>query len=111
MSYHEGSNWQAKKEDEKKPLYGKEQFENEVNSRLSPNDTMPTENKWIKVEDRLPEHGQMVDTWNGGANRRTVFMKPDLFVRHVEPFSNERIYTTHFPDITHWMPLPEPPKP
>lgn len=34
MSYHEGSNWQAKKEDEGKPLYGKEQFEKDVNRKM-----------------------------------------------------------------------------
>lgn len=41
MSYHEGSNWQAKKEDEGKPLYNnkkdRELFEKMVNRKLSPN--------------------------------------------------------------------------
>lgn len=66
-------------------------------------------NDWVSAEDGLPEFDEMVDTWIGKANRRCVFRKPDLFVRHVEPFSNERIYVTHFPDITHWRKLPKPP--
>lgn len=65
MSYHEGSNWQAKKEDEKKPLYGKEQFENETNRRLTPNPKPPVEGG----EDALFYLSELVRTVSRVANK------------------------------------------
>jgi len=64
---------------------------------------------WIKVADRLPENDQIIDTWNGKTNRRSNFML-GKFIRHVDPFLTDRILIVSYPDITHWMPLPEPPE-
>jgi hypothetical protein len=79
MSYHEGSNWQAKKEDEGKPLYGKEEFEKDVNRKLSdymnPVPKYPSKDngynrgsgkgfyEWINAEDMLKKHDVNIDRW------------------------------------------------
>jgi hypothetical protein len=51
--------------------------------------------EWISVEDRLPEEGDVVLTFskNGG--------------RAVRKFDNGQF--GYYDDITHWMPLPDPP--
>ena len=69
---------------------------------------------WVSVDDGLPEDGQIIDTWNGKSNRRSVYRKlatpeQSLFERYTNPHQNERVYVTHFPDVTHWLPLPQPP--
>jgi hypothetical protein len=76
-------------------------------------------NGWISVKDRLPELRQEVlvirDGWYALACRRKVERKP------LPPpqFNNIEIWEwdygveeTFVPDgsVTHWMPLPEPPK-
>lgn len=53
------------------------------------------QNRWISVEDRLPEK----------AGRYLVSTQRMVYVMH---FEAEKFI---FSDITHWMPLPEPPKP
>ena len=51
--------------------------------------------EWISVKDRLPEHGQLVlvcgDYWN---------------IEKYPHWSG----TFDCPGVTHWMPLPDPPK-
>lgn len=50
-------------------------------------------NEWISVKDRLPEGGTVLAT-----DGRVVITAPSSSV------------TADGPAITHWMPLPEPPK-
>ena len=57
----------------------------------------PTE--WIPVTERLPEQGQEVIVYDGGV------LKPKVFAYH---FWNKDFDS--WTRITHWMPLPEPPK-
>ena len=55
--------------------------------------------KWIPVTERLPEYGQLVIVYSGGV------LSPQVFAQH--------FWRADFNDwahITHWMPLPEPPK-
>lgn len=69
--------------------------------------------KWISVKDEIPNDG------------RTVFVTVDLkhrrfvgtFFHHHNPFHGKRWisesqpgYDYGYESITHWMPLPEPPK-
>ncbi len=74
-------------------------------------DKAPTENvmpvKWISVKDRLPENNLA---------RVLVFLKDDEFTK---PIGFNKIDTDRCIDgkwvrwgkyVTHWMPLPEPPK-
>jgi hypothetical protein len=55
--------------------------------------------KWISVKDRLPEYGQLVIVYSGGV------LSPHVFAQHFwrEDFND-------WAHITHWMPLPQPPK-
>lgn len=66
--------------------------------------------KWIPVEDRLPEDGSIVDIYvifpnsghGGGLRIPDVIYDDREFKREIDkPYHN----------VTHWMPLPESPKP
>ena len=61
--------------------------------------------EWISVKDRLPETGKRVLTYaDNGA----------MFAAHLDGYwyidTGEMYYSTPLANITHWMPLPEPPK-
>lgn len=72
--------------------------------------------EWISVEDRLPNYGDVVlifetGYWAMGANVAR-------FVRDEVRDNNKRPYSWYAPqgpmhwlgqDVSHWMPLPEPP--
>ena len=70
-----------------------------------------TVQEWIPVNDRLPEEGEYVlcvlKGFNyGGKVQVCKFVPADKF--------KDKPYFEHFrngfPSVTHWMPLPEPPK-
>lgn len=57
--------------------------------------------RWISVEDGLPKDGQHVATIN------------KVGVQDVRHYSHGKWYSNfgnEYDDITHWMPLPQPPK-
>ena len=56
---------------------------------------------WIPVTERLPEHGWYL------AYSPTIKMEVLHFHSAEEVWSSERYYGI---EVTHWMPLPEPPK-
>ena len=60
--------------------------------------------KWISVKERLPEDGQRVV--GIAENGMTGIMD---YRDDGTPFA-ARIFGVYFSNITHWMPLPEPPK-
>ena len=55
--------------------------------------------KWVSVTEKLPEHGQEVIVYSGNVLKPTVF---------AYQFWNPKYDS--WKHITHWMPLPEPPK-
>lgn len=57
------------------------------------------EMKWIPVTERLPEQGQEVIVYNGGGLEPKVF----CYLFWNPNYDN-------WARVTHWMPLPEPPK-
>lgn len=70
-----------------------------------------TVQEWVSVKDRLPEEGEYVlcvlKGFNyGGKIQVCKFVPADKF--------KDKPYFEHFrngfPSVTHWMPLPEPPK-
>lgn len=74
-------------------------------------DSGVTVQEWISVEDRLPEEGEYVlcvlKGFNyGGKIQVFKFVPADKF--------KDKPYFEHFrngfPSVTHWMPLPNPPK-
>ena len=83
--------------------------------RLEEKQAISDENKWIPVSERLPEkHGKPYVCWltfpSGGAF-------PHILNWH-EFGDNGYVKGKHFSDegldgmkVTHWMPIPEPPKP
>lgn len=63
-------------------------------------ETAPTVGGWISVKDRLPETGRLALVY-GSAGAMTI-------ARHIA--NNEWLVPGIFSTVTHWMPLPEPPK-
>lgn len=55
--------------------------------------------EWISVKDRLPETAGWYLVFYNGSTMQVAFFKGRKW-----PFDN------HYHKITHWMPLPEPPK-
>ena len=86
-------------------------FLNGVESILEWAQTLPTltpENEWVSVEDRLPEKGQTV-----------LFHQKDGFICCAEYFAGNALMSPGWfidndswdaKEVTHWMPLPAPPK-
>ena len=67
--------------------------------------------EWISVKDRLPNPSETVGyTWNGsmiGHEDRYNHAK-EMFEEAILDY--ERFKYVECSDITHWMPLPEPPR-
>ena len=73
-------------------------------------DVVPVQ-EWVSIDDRLPEEGEYVlcslKGFNYGGNIQVCkFVPADKF--------KDKPYFEHFrngfPSVTHWMPLPQPPK-
>lgn len=60
--------------------------------------------EWISVKERLPKPGQEVLLWATGAPLQKTYSRYDMGVY------NPDIYQPWWDYVTHWMPLPEPPK-
>ena len=66
--------------------------------------------RWISVEERLPEEqGDCLVLYSFGETNADYFTGVMYFIRYDERphFENDGLYGLH---VTHWMPLPEPPK-
>jgi hypothetical protein len=63
--------------------------------------------EWISVKDRLPEKGVYV--WCYSKSLGMVSDCYDCDVSDEHWFKGDR--EEYLTDVTHWMPLPEPPKP
>jgi hypothetical protein len=77
-----------------------ELINNAVSSRIA-----ELENQWISVFDMLPDTGRVLATGNGYDSEIVVFLK---FVGGGGKFRANGLDCTE--SVTHWMPLPEPPK-
>ena len=72
--------------------------------------------KWISVNDRLPEAGQFVLIWKPGyiQPQRAKFQEGKETYPEDGGFrwfgDNGHVFLGPYENVTHWMPLPEPPK-
>ena len=64
--------------------------------------------KWVSVKDRLPEKSGQYLCWFG-ANKVAIGPAIVTYVDEWKAFGN-LVSLEKYPNITHWMPLPEPPK-
>ncbi len=63
------------------------------------------ENKWISVKDQLPENTKNVLVWQPqNLNTRMTRFSHGLW-------QFEKGTQARYESVTHWMPLPKPPKP
>lgn len=79
-------------------------FKNDIDSIP----TLTPQNEWVSVEERLPENGQIV-----------LFHQKDGFIYCAEYFAGNALMSPGWfidndcwdaKEVTHWMPLPAPPK-
>jgi hypothetical protein len=78
------------------------QRQDAVNNYIS---SQPINSGWVSVEDRLPDDDQTVLVTNGQRVKEVCFAQ-----RTKLDMPNFRFTTMKFDEITHWMPLPSPPK-
>ena len=66
---------------------------------------------WISVKDRFPERDVDVLTYfRWGAFKIGRFDKDPDSLEYRWKFEDSNLYGDDMQDVTHWMPLPEPPK-
>ena len=67
--------------------------------------------EWIDVRDRLPEAGEFVLVIVNGKNKNITFKNALELAEHTEEGWHLEAFP-EFPDpqISHWMPLPDPPE-
>jgi len=70
------------------------------------NDAVDAMPRWISVKERLPERGVFVAVYYGHFIGNLV----DTFAWDGESWRNSNGFLEDPENITHWMPLPEPPK-
>ena len=68
------------------------------------------ETKWISVDDRLPENDCIVDVWMPEYNDPYKRVADVYFNSIQKTFYIDYNFLDVTNDITHWMPLPNPPK-
>lgn len=69
--------------------------------------------EWISVEDKWPEYGQSILVVISGRTQTRVFFRDgsDCSKDWIEPVNDDDSHNTIcWEKVTHWMPLPEPPK-
>lgn len=69
---------------------------------------------WIKIEDQVPEDGQVVITYFDLLNNKIeIAIYKNLVGTEDKMFGHNLFYNKSgwlTDDVTHWMPLPDPPK-
>lgn len=64
--------------------------------------------KWISVKDRLPDEGKLVLTFNAEQKGYDDYCLDYVILINTEPTGYIWACDLNY-DVTHWMPLPEPP--
>lgn len=65
--------------------------------------------EWIPITEKLPEIDQRVLAIGSGTHAIPCKFN-EYFWRDVDLFADDRIIRAYYTSITHWMPLPSPPK-
>lgn len=85
----------------------REAFEKGFRIGVMKGDAGPT-NGWISVEDRLPDKNGQYLCWFG-KNRMAKGAAIATYLEMRKSFGSLESLET-YPNVTHWMPIPEPPK-
>jgi hypothetical protein len=65
--------------------------------------------RWISVEDELPEDGQIVLCFGIGKIASMSMYGDGIFVRYIDHIPSDRNITIYYDKVSHWQPLPKPP--
>lgn len=63
--------------------------------------------EWISVEDRLPDFSENKDFLVTSLDNVDGTWPGDI---HIKRWYHDHFIIPHYETVTHWMPLPEPPK-
>lgn len=68
-------------------------------------------NDWVRCEDEMPKESGYVIVWApNGINQVKNLITMAYHFANTELFQTTGPYSYSIPGVTHWMPLPEPPK-
>ena len=89
-------------------MISSEEVEREIRDATTVDAVEVVNGRWISVEDRLPEVGQCVLVWC----ESRMFKKHITISTYMRTYSAERetYFSRRVRNVTHWMPLPQPPK-
>ena len=76
--------------------------------KMSPTESLTNCQQWIPVTERLPDDGEEVIVfgyWHEKFQPLMCYLSPHRKGEWFTTVAGQRIY-----DVTHWMPLPDPPK-
>lgn len=71
-------------------------------------DGSPAASPWHRVEDELPAYGRIVTACNWCGTVRAAYLSGNG--KWYEANNSQYDAWTWMPNVTHWMPLPKPPK-
>lgn len=71
--------------------------------------SIATGEKWVSVEDRLPENGQTVIALTEQDTIKFAVFTKRTFERWADVATGERTFVLSYSHVTHWQPLPQPP--
>jgi hypothetical protein len=66
--------------------------------------------KWISVKERLPEEDQQVLVYSEDYPMEVMWFRNNKFNEYYEDLDIKKDYNFEIEEVTHWMPIPEPPK-
>lgn len=75
-------------------------------------DELDAESGWTRTVDELPMDGDYVIVFSkgGSVQEQTWYQVPDCFGKRYWYCYEELVDRVNIEEITHWMPLPQPPK-
>ena len=94
------------------PSYSASMF-SKIKARINAAPTIEAKPQWIPVTDKLPEDGEMVAAIVNGNPRKNIKLIGAYQMAtyyHGEGWVVELFPEWTEADVTHWMPLPEPPE-
>lgn len=65
--------------------------------------------KWIGVDERLPEECQIVLCFGVGNIPSMAMYGDTIFTRYIDHIPSDRNITIYYDKVTHWQELPKPP--
>jgi hypothetical protein len=86
-----------------------EELQQLISQLFEPQPVQGESDGWVRVEDGLPEEWKIVLASNGTYTHLCEY-RSNQFYRHTDQIGSDRLMAFYYSNITHWRPLPSPPK-